>query len=334
MPELVSILIPAYNSEKWIGEAVTSALDQTWPKKEVVIVDDGSSDGTLSIARRFESRSVKVLTQENRGSSAARNRALSISQGDYIQWLDADDLLHPDKISQQLKNIEQRLDGKVLLSSAWGQFYFRSSKGKFVPSPLWQDLSPVEWLTIKMDLNTWMGIESWLVSRELTEMAGPWDERISRDNDGEYFCRVVSISDKIMFIPEAKCYCRTGNLRSLSNNFNISDTKIESQFISIRLQIGYLRSLENSERTRSTCLKFLQTSLFDFYPDQTAILEKVNDLAKDLGGNLSPPALTWKYFIIKQVFGWRITKRARQVIQVFKTVIIRNWDKLLYNLSI
>ena len=84
MKPLVSILIPAYNADRWIVAALESALAQTWPNKEVILVDDGSSDDTLRIGRTFESGSVKVLSQKNSGASAARNLALSHAQGDYI----------------------------------------------------------------------------------------------------------------------------------------------------------------------------------------------------------------------------------------------------------
>src|SRR3990170_4942215 len=90
---LVSVLIPAYNSERWIAETLSSAVAQTWPNKEV-IVDDGSKDRTLEIARTFSSRGVKVVMQANTGAPGARNHALRLAQGDYIQWLDADDVLH------------------------------------------------------------------------------------------------------------------------------------------------------------------------------------------------------------------------------------------------
>ena len=98
MKPLVSILIPAYNASEWVADALRSALAQTWERKEIVVVDDGSSDKTLSIARLFESDSVRVFTQANQGAAAARNQAFLLSKGDYIQWLDADDLLAPDKI--------------------------------------------------------------------------------------------------------------------------------------------------------------------------------------------------------------------------------------------
>src|SRR5436309_1610049 len=116
---LVSILIPAYNAARWVAESIESALAQDWPRTEIILVDDGSRDGTLAVARSFESKLVKVVTQENRGAAAARNRASSLAQGDYIQWLDADDLLASDKISRQLNDAESR-NPLFLLSSAFG----------------------------------------------------------------------------------------------------------------------------------------------------------------------------------------------------------------------
>ncbi len=82
MAPLVSILIPAYNSERWIADTIRSALGQTWQNKEIIIVDDGSVDQTLSIARQFASKTVAVVTQKNQGAAAARNKAFSLSRGD------------------------------------------------------------------------------------------------------------------------------------------------------------------------------------------------------------------------------------------------------------
>src|SRR5689334_11048168 len=102
MRALVSILIPAYNAERWLAETLESALSQSWDRKEIIVVDDGSKDATLLVARSFEKRGVRVVTQANQGAAIARNRAFELSQGEYIQWLDADDLLAPDKIERQM----------------------------------------------------------------------------------------------------------------------------------------------------------------------------------------------------------------------------------------
>src|SRR4030042_97283 len=146
MPELVSILIPAYNAEKWIKHTIDSALSQTWPCKEIIIVDDGSSDNTLKISKSFEGKTVKVISQSNAGSCQARNRAYNLAQGSYIQWLDADDLLAPNKIAEQLKGSEDGLSSRVLLTSAFCKFFWRYQKATFEPNSLWEDLAPVDWI--------------------------------------------------------------------------------------------------------------------------------------------------------------------------------------------
>src|SRR5580698_1730397 len=115
MKPLVSILIPAYNAEEWLADTLRSAIAQTWDRKEIIVVDDGSRDQTLAIARQFESDFVKVFTQENQGAAAARNKSFALSQGDYIQWLDADDLLAPEKISKQMEALGDSSDRSLLL---------------------------------------------------------------------------------------------------------------------------------------------------------------------------------------------------------------------------
>src|SRR5262245_38934097 len=146
MNPLVSILIPAYNAEAWIADTLRSAVAQTWPRKEIIVVDDGSKDQTANIAKQFSAQGVRVVTQKNQGAAAARNTAFSLSTGDYIQWLDADDLLAPDKIAKQMEAAEQCHSKRMLLSSAWAPFMHRCHRARFVPTALWCDLSSVEWL--------------------------------------------------------------------------------------------------------------------------------------------------------------------------------------------
>ncbi len=81
MKPLVSILIPAYNAEEWIADTIQSAIAQTWQRKEIIVVDDGSSDRTAEVARRFASKEVAVVSTKNQGAAAARNHALQLSQG-------------------------------------------------------------------------------------------------------------------------------------------------------------------------------------------------------------------------------------------------------------
>src|SRR4051794_10911248 len=104
---LVSILIPAFNAEEWIADTLASAVAQTWPNKEIIVVDDGSKDGTIDVVKRFARQGVTLVTQPNQGAAAARNTAFSASKGEYIQWLDADDLLGANKLSLQVDTLER-----------------------------------------------------------------------------------------------------------------------------------------------------------------------------------------------------------------------------------
>jgi glycosyltransferase involved in cell wall biosynthesis len=332
MKSLVSILIPAYNAEQWIADTIQSAVNQTWPRKEVIIVDDGSRDQTLHVARQFASQVVSVVSQDNQGAAAARNKAFELSQGDYIQWLDADDLLSPDKIANQMAAAEACQDKHKLFSSGWGYFMYRPEKARFIPTALWSDLSPPEWLLRKWEQNLHMQTATWLVGRELTEAVGPWDTRLLGDDDGEYFCRVLLASSGVRFVPDAKVYYRIADSGRLSY-IGQSDRKMEAHLLSRQLQIGYIRSLEDNERVRAACLKYLQTSFIHFYPERVALVRQIQQLAARLGGRLEIPKLSWKYLWIQKLFGLPVAKRVRQRWNQGKSSLMRFWDKTLFRLE-
>jgi glycosyltransferase involved in cell wall biosynthesis len=349
---LVSIVIPAYNAQEYISDTLRSAIAQTWSRKEILVVDDGSKDHTLDVARQFESSCVTVITQENQGAAAARNKALSLSQGDYIQYLDADDLLAPDKLTRQIEAARDSATRRTLFSCAWGKFFYRYYKTSFTPTPLWSDLSPLEWLIRKMTLEMYMIPGCWLVSRELTEAAGPWDTSLLYDDDGEYFCRVLLASDKVQFVPEAKVYYRRSGTGSLGY-IGSSARKREDLWCSMQRHISYLRSMDESERARVACVRHLQRYMIEFYPERSDIVEQAEEMARHLGGQLTSP-LSWKsdlllastgghhvrkimaqrlYFLIKTIFGWRIAKRARVFLPKVIWGALRLWDKALFHIQ-
>ncbi len=328
---LVSILIPAFNSEKWIADTLRSAVAQTWEPKEIIVVDDGSPDRTRAVARQFESSGVRVVTQRNQGAAAARNHALSLSRGDFIQWLDADDLLAPDKIAKQMAELGS-CGKRKLLSSAWGRFIYRCHRASFIPTSLWADLPPVEWLLRKMGDNLYMQTATWLVSRELTEAAGPWDTRLLGDDDGEYFCRVLLASDGVRFVPEARVFYRKLGASGLSY-VGASNRKMDAHWCSMQSHIRYLRSLEESDRVRAACLKYLQTSFVYFYPERPDIAEEAELLAREVGGSLEVPRLPWKFSWIEPVFGRQAAKRAQMRSRRFRSELERLWDHSLFRMD-
>jgi glycosyltransferase involved in cell wall biosynthesis len=332
MKPLVSILIPAYNSEAWIADTLRSAIGQTWQRKEIIVVDDGSSDRTAEVAQRFASAGVAVVSVPNQGAAAARNHALKLSQGDYIQWLDADDLLAPDKIERQLAALKEGDSKRVLLSSPWAYFNYRTNRARFVPTSLWHDLSPVEWLLRKMSENLHMQTGTWLTSRELADAAGPWDTRLMSDDDGEYYCRILLASEGTRFVPESKVFYRVTS-SSRWSYVGTSDKKKNALLLSMKLHVKYLRSLEESDRVRNACLIYMQNWFENFYPDRPDIMAELQSLAAELHGHLETPRLRWKYAWMEPFFGRNTAKRAQMMLPQMKASLVRAWDKTMYRLE-
>ena len=329
MQPLVSILIPAYNAEEYIAGTIASALDQSWPRKEIIIVDDGSTDWTLPIARQFASNAVKVVTHENQGAAATRNKAYSLSQGDYIQWLDADDLLSRDKVSLQMEAAAQCASDQTVLSSGWAHFIYRLRKAKFEPNALWEDMSPLEWMTRKMEQNLHMQTATWLVGRRLVEQAGPWNTQLLGDDDGEYFARVLMASGGVRFVQGARVYYRVSPASRLSY-VGRNHKKMEAQLASMELNIRYIRSLGDTMRVRAACVTYIRNWQATFYPERPDLVERARKLAESLGGELPPPRLSWKYAWIQKLFGWSAAKQSQQWYNLKKAAVKRALDKAMY----
>ena len=327
MPSLVSILIPAYNAERWITETIRSAQGQTWPHKEIIVVDDGSKDGTMAVAERFAPEGVRAFRQENQGASAARNTALSLSRGDYIQWLDADDLLSPDKIERQMALAEKLANPRLLLSCNWGYFYLRPDKAVFRRTSLCEDLPVAEWLIRKLGGNHHMQTATWLVSRELTEAAGPWDSRLMSDDDGEYFCRVLLASQGVRFEPAGKVYYRLTRVGTWGDLDN-SRRKLEAHWLAMKLHIKYLRSVEDGDRARAACVNYLQNWLQYFHPEQRDLIGEFDELARELGGTLHAPRISWKHAWFRKIFGLKFARWAQAHYNQCKLSILIRWDSL------
>ncbi len=118
---LVSIITPFYNAEKYLSDTVNSVLSQTYTNWELLLIDDGSTDASYAIAQSFKDARIKLMQQANGGQCAATNNAIRIAQGDFIQLLDADDLMHPQKTEVQMRDLVDREE--FLGVSRWAFFY-------------------------------------------------------------------------------------------------------------------------------------------------------------------------------------------------------------------
>jgi hypothetical protein len=220
-------------------------------------------------------------------------------------------------------------DSRVLLSSEWAYFMYRPAAAKFQPTPLWEDLAPLEWMCRKWLHNLHMQTATWLVSRELTQAAGPWNPSLLGDDDGEYFARVVLASREVRFARQARVYYRVVGSARLSY-IGRSDQKLEAHLRSMKLQIEYMRALDDGPRVRAAILSYLQTWLRHFYPERPDLVREMQALAAAVGGELHVPQVGWKYALIDKVLGRAAAKRCQLQYNVCKTLVMRAMDKALH----
>ena len=130
---LVSIIMPAFNAEKTIGDAIQSVLDQTYSNWELIIVDDGSTDDTFRVIQQFMDSRIKATQRSNHGVAASRNYALSIAEGQYIAFLDSDDLWFSEKLVHQLAAFQNPGSSVGLIHTNYLEF---DDQGMYAPKPL------------------------------------------------------------------------------------------------------------------------------------------------------------------------------------------------------
>ncbi|HVZ97187.1 MAG TPA: glycosyltransferase family A protein, partial [Chitinophagaceae bacterium] len=176
----MSIIIPVYNSERYLAKTLESILEQTYPNKEIIVIDDSSTDNSFTIAKSFEAKGIKVLRQKNAGAAVARNTGLASATGDYIQFLDADDYLSNDKIEKQVMALDGATD-KVAVCNYVSFTNDKELEKKITPpdqsSYIFSSDDPVSFL-----LNLWgsngesefIQTNCWLVPHPLIKKAGPW----------------------------------------------------------------------------------------------------------------------------------------------------------------
>ena len=183
-----------------------------------------------------------------------------------------------------------------------------------------------------MNENLHMQTATWLTSRKLADAAGFWDTRMLSDDDGEYFARVLLASNGVRFVPEAKVFYRSVPSAKLSF-IGLSNAKMDAMLLSMKLHIGYLTSLEDSERVRRACLNYIRTWSNAFDPRRRDIFEELHLLANAHGGPIEFPGLRWKYAWMSPLFGREAAWRAQVRLPQFKARMLCAWDKWMYQLN-
>jgi len=201
---LVSVIMPAYNTARYIGDAIDSVLSQDYPNKELIVIDDGSTDGTLEIVRDY-GPAITLLTQKNQGSAVARNAGLAAARGEYLAFLDSDDIWLPGKLSVQVAHMEKYPDIGMSYSrwQVWkpdrdGQFSTPGAPNQVNSAPT---ASPgiVEegsgWLYNRLLFTSLLHTITVIARRDLIETVGAFDTSLKRGQDYDYWLRASRVTE-------------------------------------------------------------------------------------------------------------------------------------------
>lgn len=304
---LVSIIVPARDAGAWLAQSLDSALAQSWSPCEIIVVDDGSMDDTPAVARRYAARGITVLAQPPRGVSAARNAGLAAARGDYVQFLDADDLLAPDKIERQLAALAGH--PRALATCRWGRFRADPAQARFGASPYWRDLATEDYLAAVARTGNVLPLHAWLVPRGIVEGIGGWGEDLQLMEDHEYFARAVLASSGIRHAADTHCLYRSYHARSLSKLRDEAATG--SMFRAVERIAALLAGPAAPASRRQIAADYYQWVSYALYPERPELVELAQRRARELGGSRVRPRLGRRATALSRVLGWKLVQRLR-----------------------
>jgi glycosyltransferase involved in cell wall biosynthesis len=209
---LVTVVIPAFNAEAFISEAIESVLAQDYGRVEVIVVDDGSTDRTAAVASRY---AVKILTQENRGQAAARNAGVAATGGTFVSFLDADDLWMPSKLSIEVAH---------LLAHPELDYVLVRMQRSLLPGAPWPPGRPAGWFDTAGPGTL---PSAGLVRRAVLERIGPFDSRFCHGSDTEWQARAVDAGVRWELLPEVLVQYRVHGANNSYDNVGMKGELFE-----------------------------------------------------------------------------------------------------------
>lgn len=228
-PGLVSVIIPTYNRAQFLIEAMQSVFDQTYRPIEMIVVDDGSDDGTDEMVKKWwAARSgatgfeLKYIIQNNMGACVARNRGLQESQGEFIQFLDSDDLLYPQKIRLQIEILQASRQSDFVYSITEYIDDDSSSQEKRCIRIRGYDATEFDTANLfyAYVTNHFFSGNAAIYTRNLCRRVGPWEEDAQRAQDWEFNARVILAKPVFKYLPSALSCSRCHSQGRISDSFS------------------------------------------------------------------------------------------------------------------
>lgn len=207
---LVSVIMPAYNSEKYIGKSIESVLAQDYEKFELIIVDDGSKDGTKSIAEQYAKNDIriKLLEQANQGVSVARNKGLDTATGEYVAFLDSDDLWDADNLSVMVQAAECTKSGLICA----GFDIINADDTLETVNLVYKDGELMDFVTSNSEIRFFFWIGSVIIRRDILEKYYiRFDEGIAIMEDIGFYIKIFAVTNLKSVHRVMAHYCKHEN---------------------------------------------------------------------------------------------------------------------------
>jgi glycosyltransferase involved in cell wall biosynthesis len=283
---LVSICIPMYNVSEYIEESLQRILKQSYKNIEIVVIDDHSTDESYSLAKAFESDSLRVYKNCKKGGNAARNYAFEKSKGSYIKFMDADDYCSDTMVEAQLNRIVNEGTEDTLIHSPLRML---DPDGSFFDPPRFidKDYTP----GIELLIAIWKGQgfnipHSHLMHRNLVKKSGGWDEKMLKNQDGEFFARIAAIADQSLSVNDVFAVWRqTKKGVSTQTSLAAHSSVIDSYEVIAKRLINY----DNSSEMRIICGQYIGGFVYENYPQIRSLMPKIDQLLKMIGSSLLLP---------------------------------------------
>jgi GT2 family glycosyltransferase len=323
---LVSVIIPCYNAERWVREAIQSCLDQTYRPLEIIVIDDGSTDGSLAVIKSFGD-AVRWETGPNRGGCAARNRGMALSRGRYIQFLDADDYILPQKIEHQVSHLEAT--GADGVYGDW-QYKIHQPDGSVIPCDPGPSGSPRDLLAGLLSNEWWVACHALLWDREAILCIGGWDEHLEAGQDRDFFLTMALVGARVEYQPGCCAIYRrygpltvstTNYLRGIHNHARLIEKAEVVLMATGRLTSHYRKTLAYSHFVLARVAYDLDHTTYQ------ALLQKALALQPNL-----KPEVSFAYNSLQALFGYEMADMiASQRRQLLK--IVTYWRRALLSVA-
>ncbi|MFB2935695.1 glycosyltransferase [Aerosakkonemataceae cyanobacterium BLCC-F154] len=321
MEKLVSIIIPCFNAQRWLSEAIDSCLQQTYPNIEIIVIDDGSTDNSLEIIKSYKDRIIWD-TGINKGGNYARNKGFALSKGEYIQYLDADDYILPEKIANQVQAFE-KMEGDVIYSD-WRYKKHLSDGSSYLDSV--EICGPKnDFLESLLSNDQWVPLVGLLFTREAIINKGCWDESLKAAQDRDFLMTIAINGGKFVYQPGCDSIYRRHDditvstscrLRWLNSHSQVMERAEKKLFQLGKLSQNYRQALAKAY------FKFGRDYLYDQFPninhDKYLRFLQSMEKALVLFPEFESSSRSKVHYLIQKLFGCRMAEIMTYYLTRFK----------------